>query len=329
VAIAAFVAGAVISLATSWILVTRLERIGERLGFSEALLGLVAALAADTPEITSAITALIHHDRAVGSGVVIGSNVFNLAALLGLGALVAGRIELHRKVVVLGGAVAIWVAFVCGLTVLGLTPPAVGLLLLLAVFVPYVVVLAGGPATIARRLRPTRWATWMTAAVIEEESELSVALRPRSATTGDVVTAPFALIVIISSSVVMERAAATVGRNDRVAGIVIGALVLAAVTSLPNLVAGVYLAARGRGAASLSTTLSSNTCNVALGLLVPATVIGLARPSGPEIVVVLWYGALTVVTLVLAFAGRGLGRRAGAGIVVGYLGFVAVLLAIT
>jgi cation:H+ antiporter len=329
VAIAAFGAGAVISLATSWILVTRLERVGERLGFSEALLGLVAALAADTPEITSAITALVHHDRAVGSGVVIGSNVFNLAALLGLGALVAGRIELHRKVVILGGAVAAWVAFVCVVTVLGVTPPVAGLLLLLAVFVPYVVVSAGGPAMIARRLRPARWARWMTAALMEEESELSVALRPRPATTADMVTAPVALVVIVASSVVMERAAVTIGRQDRVAAIVIGALVLAAVTSLPNLVAGVYLAARGRGAASLSTTLSSNTCNVAFGLFVPATVVGLARPSGPEIVVVLWYGALTVVTLVLAFTGRGLGRLAGAGIVLAYLGFVAVLLAIT
>ena len=69
-AIAAFLAGAVISLGTSWVLVTRLERLGERIGFSEALLGLLAALAADTPEITSAVTALAHHEQAVGSGVV-------------------------------------------------------------------------------------------------------------------------------------------------------------------------------------------------------------------------------------------------------------------
>ena len=38
-----------VSLATSWLLVTRLERVGERLGLSEASLGMVAALAADTP----------------------------------------------------------------------------------------------------------------------------------------------------------------------------------------------------------------------------------------------------------------------------------------
>jgi len=47
-----FTIGAIVSLATSWVLVTRLERVGERFGLSEALLGIVAALAADAPEIT-------------------------------------------------------------------------------------------------------------------------------------------------------------------------------------------------------------------------------------------------------------------------------------
>src|SRR6516225_3451001 len=79
-----FAAGAAVSLAASWLLVSRLERLGERAGFSEAWLGLVAALAADAPEITSAVTALSRGQPSVGAGVVIGANVFNLAALVGL-----------------------------------------------------------------------------------------------------------------------------------------------------------------------------------------------------------------------------------------------------
>ena len=138
-AVFAFAVGAVVSLGTSWVLVTRLERVGERFGFSEALLGMLAALAADTPEITAAVTALVHHQRAVGAGVVIGSNVFNLAALLGLGAVVAGRIDLHRKVVLLGGAVGMWMATVCLVSVGKLVDPAVGLGLVLAVLVGYVI----------------------------------------------------------------------------------------------------------------------------------------------------------------------------------------------
>jgi len=81
---ALFAAGVAVSLATSWVLVTRLERLGERAGISEALLGVLAALAADAPEITAAVVALAHRQASVGAGVVIGSNVFNLAALLGL-----------------------------------------------------------------------------------------------------------------------------------------------------------------------------------------------------------------------------------------------------
>ena len=62
-----FVSAAAVSLATSWLLVSRLERIGARIGLTEALLGMLAALAADAPEITASVTALAgHHSRASG-----------------------------------------------------------------------------------------------------------------------------------------------------------------------------------------------------------------------------------------------------------------------
>ena len=164
--------------------------------------------------------------------------------------------------------------------------------------------------------------------VAEEESELNEAIRPRRGTRGDTVVAMIALVVIVASSIAMERAASSLGREHRIAGIVVGGLVLAAVTSLPNAVAGVYLAARGRGAAMLSTTLNSNTFNVVLGLLLPATVVGLARPSGAENLIVAWYGALTVVALAAAYRGRGLRRWQGWMIIAGYLGFAVSLLVV-
>src|SRR5215472_13127019 len=99
VSVLLFAGAAVVSLSASWLLVSRLERLAERAGFSEAWLGLVAALAADAPEITSATTALASGQESVGAGVVTGSNVFNLAALLGLAAVVAGRVAFHRRVV--------------------------------------------------------------------------------------------------------------------------------------------------------------------------------------------------------------------------------------
>ena len=103
---AVFALSATVSLTASVLLVARLERVGERIGVSEALLGLMAALAADGPEITSAITAIARGHATVGIGVTLGANVFQLAALLGLSALVAGRLLFHRREVLLQGAVA-------------------------------------------------------------------------------------------------------------------------------------------------------------------------------------------------------------------------------
>jgi len=160
-----FALAAAISLGASWLLVASLERVGARLGLTEALLGMLAALAADAPEITAAVTALTRHDQRIGAGVVIGSNVFNLAALLGLTAVIAGRIALHRRVIELAGAVALWIAVVCVVVVVGAFPPFVGLLLVLAVMGPYLVILGVRHERLARLRLPTSWSGWLLAAI--------------------------------------------------------------------------------------------------------------------------------------------------------------------
>src|SRR5215472_13279517 len=322
-AVAAFLGGAVVSLATSWLLVSRLERVGERLGLSEALLGLVAALAADAPEVTAAVTAVASHQQRVGAGVVIGSNVFNLAALLGLGAVVAGRIGLHRKVVVLGGTVAIGVSGVCLGVVSGVLSAAAGLGLAAVVVALYVLVLAHGWRVLGRCLVPRRWISWLASAVAEEELELEPAIRPRRGRWPDAAVGGASLLVVIAASVTTEQAAAELGTRYAVPELVVGGLVLAAVTSLPNMVAAVYLAARGRGAATLSTALNSNNLNVMAGLLLPAAVIGLGRPSGQAVLIAVWYVVLTAAVLGLALLASGLGRVAGTVVIAGYVVFAA------
>ena len=320
--VVAFLCGALVSLATSWLLVSRLERVGERLGFSEALLGLIAALAADAPEITAATTAIAGHEQRVGAGVVIGSNVFNLAALLGLSAVVAGRISLHRRVVIFGGAVAIILAGLCLGVVSGVLSAAATLAMAAVVVAFYVLVLAHGPAVPGRHRLLRRWIGWLASAVAEEELELEPAIRPRRGRWPDVAVAAAALLVVIAASVTMERAAAELGSRYAVPELVVGGLVLAAVTSLPNVVAAVYLAARGRGAATLSTALNSNNLNVVAGLLLPAVIIGLGRPSGQAAFIAVWYVVLTGLVLGAAFLDRGLGRFVGAAVIAAYAVFV-------
>ena len=318
---------AAVSLATSYLLVTRLERIGERLGLSEALLGMVAALAADAPEITSAVTALAQHQQKVGAGIIIGSNVFNLAALLGLGGVVAGSIALHRRVVILGGVIALWVAVVCLVTTTGTIPPAAGLVAVLAVLAPSLVLLGAGTRRLRRLPVARRWEGWLAVAISEEEQELEEVIHPPRSRARDVFLAAGALVVVVLASVIMERSGTSIGTHFGIPQIVTGGVLLAAVTSLPNAVAAVYLAARGRGAAMLSTTLNSNALNVAAGLLLPATITGLGPPSVHSVLIAVWYLGLTAAALAFAYRDGGVRRATGAFIIGSYLVFLGSLLA--
>ena len=75
-----------VTLIAARLFARRLDRLGLRFGFPEALIGLLTALAADGPEISSALYALFKDAKNVSVGVLVGSNAFNLAAMIGLSA---------------------------------------------------------------------------------------------------------------------------------------------------------------------------------------------------------------------------------------------------
>jgi Ca2+/Na+ antiporter len=205
----------------------------------------------------------------------------------------------------------------------------VGLLASLAVLVPYLVV----SGVSAQRLRwfrlPQAWVRWLAESVGEERQELEGALASPRAGGRDVLVAVLATIVVVGASVAMELTASTFGERHHVAEIVTGAVILAGVTSLPNAVSALYLARRGRGAATLSIALNSNALNVIVGLLVPGVIVGLGAPSSEGTLVAAWYLALTVVTLGCAYAGHGLDRAHGVLIICGYVAFVAAVLIVS
>ena len=324
----AFLLGAAVSTTASALLVSRLERIAGRVRVSEATLGFVVALAADAPEITSSVTASARGQHLVGAGIVLGSNAFNIAALLGLGAVVAGRITLHRRVVVVEGTVGVAVAAAGLLAVAGVIDTPAALAAVLVAVGAYVLVGAGTSVAALRRVwLPRRLAVWLRRAIVEEEQELRPAIHPLPPRRFDFAIAAGAIAAVVGASIVMEEAASAVGTHYALPAIVVGGVVLAAVTSLPNAVGAIYLARRGRGAAVLSEAMNSNMINVLVGLLLPALFLGLPGPSGAGTLVASWAAAMTIAAAAVAYAGKGLGRAAGSSIIVAYLVFVAVAVA--
>jgi cation:H+ antiporter len=311
IALLLFVTSLAATLAAAGLFARRLDRLGVRLGIPEAVLGLLTALAADGPELSSGLTAMVRGERGVGVGVLLGSNVFNIAAMVGVSALLAGRVRLDRGALLVEGAFALFATAVTAGVLFGWLPAWAAVALLAAGTAPYLVLLARG--------------------TFHGPSP------PRAPAPGDHVRAAQviglfvrelpALAVIVIGSVGMVYTAVLLAGRYGVPRPLVGLLILATMTSLPNASTAIRLGLAGRGEALVSETLNSNTINLAFGIVVPALFVTAARaPAGFELDFV-WMLAVTLAMLVLVGRRGGAGRLAGAAVVASYIAYVVVRIA--
>jgi cation:H+ antiporter len=322
----------IVTLGASEFLVRGVGVLARNLGLLGGIVGLIIALGADSPEISSSVSAVASGSAATAGGVVFGSNIFNIAILLGGAALAAGEVRVHRTAVVLDAGAGLVVTIAIGLAVLGDIPVPVGWLLMLLVFLPYLGILAT-PSTRLQRLRlpepVTRFlaqASRETAAEsveIEEELEALVPTRPERAWRPVLLLIP-ALVLIVLGSFVMVQGAVTLGQRWHISSLLVGVIALAAATSLPNAYAAVRLAADGHGAAVVSATFNSNTLNLVAGIAVPLLFFpDIGRAVPPSYVV--WLLGMSFLALILL--ARGLRRGGAIMLLIAYLAFVVFAIA--
>ena len=312
----------------------RLDELGVRMGIPEALLGFLTALASDAPELTSAVVALIKGNRDVSIGVVLGSNVFNLAAMIGLSAVLVGSVRLRREVALVEAVVAVAVVVFSGTIVLHVLRPAIGAAAILAVLVPYLLLLARGPAAFRRLPSTGRFGRRLAA-------ELDEAYRPRrradhgqpfepgvEASRGGTWRPALLIVpgiaVIIAGATSMVDIGLSLGHRWQLPDLVIGVFVLAILTSLPDTYMAIRLAYARRGLAVVSATWHSNTINLLGGVVLPALVIAVAPLTGIVTFDFAWLLAMTVVALVLLVRPGGVRRAHGAILIALYVAFVVV-----
>jgi cation:H+ antiporter len=309
-----FLGSLAVTLAAASFFARRLDRIGLRLGLPETLLGLLTALAADAPETASAIAALVKGAHDVGIGVILGSNVFNLAAMVGLSAIVCGRIRISREALVVEGAVGVAATVVAGCLILELIGAWATLGLLAVVLVPYLTLLGLGPARAPRPLRGFFGERHRPDHVLAHGEKVLV----------PALTLVPALAIIVGGSTGMVDAGLALAHRWSVPNVIVGIVVLAILTSLPNAFTAVRLALQQRGSALVSETLNSNTTNLVFGVSIPALFIGLGSTSALTGFDLGWLLLMTAVLLALLARTRGVGRSEGAAILLLYAVFVAV-----
>jgi cation:H+ antiporter len=303
-----------VTLAAAAFFARRLDRVGLRLGLPETLLGLLTALAADGPEVSSAIAALVRGEHDVGVGVVIGSNVFNLAAMVGLSAVLCGRIRIRREALAVEGAVGVAATVVVGLLILTVLGAWVTLALLALVLVPYLALLAAGPDRAPKPLRRFFGEPHRPDHVLAHGEQVFVPA---------LMLLP-ALAIIILGSIGMVDAALRLADRWSVPDVIVGVVVLAILTSLPNAFTAARLALQGRGSALVSETLNSNTVNLVFGVSIPALFIAIGSTSALAGFDLGWLLLMSGVVLALLARPRGVGRSAGVAILLLYAVFVVV-----
>lgn len=301
-----FIASVALMLWAASVFAHRLDLIGERLGLPETLLGLLTALAADAPELSSAVTALVSHQSSVAVGVVVGSNAFNLAAMLGLSAVVAARVRARHAAFEVEAVAGLWFVAVCLAVVTGWIGGRAGIALAALALIPYVFLLGRGERPEHPRERAID--------VWRECRRLMLVLA-------------VALCVIVGGSIGAVRAATDLGHSWSVSPAIVGVLVLAILTSLPNAWTGVRFGLQGRGSALASETLNSNSINVVAGLALPAALGSIGGFGGLDTFDLAWLLGMTAVAAVLFGRSTGGGRVAGATVIALYAVFVAVQLA--
>lgn len=300
-------------------LVDAASRLASAIGVSPLVIGLtVVAFGTSAPEIAVSTVAALEGSGDVAVGNVVGSNVFNLGVVLGIVALLAPvrvtETMLRRDALAMAAATAIATAVLANRAVS--RPEGLVLLVLL---VGYFL----GLGISARRERngpnrPSREGASTDGDPREAIDPSSVEPSIRFGLESGRLLAGLALVIV--GGRLLVDSATTLGLAAGISEWTIGVTVVAAGTSLPELVTSVVAARRDAVTIAAGNVIGSNVFNL-LGVLgVTATIRPLTvDPAVPESLV--WLGTITALATVVLATGRRLTRFEGVvllGLAAGY-----------
>jgi len=283
-----------------------------------AVIGLtVVAAGTSVPELAVSLLAAVRGSEAVAVGNVVGSNIFNLTFILGLGALI-------RPLAISGDTIRLEYPAMALATLLGAAACLDGsigrgdgaaFLGLYVAFTAYLVVL------VRRRMNATEEGEFRG-----EVAELSKPTPARGAGWLSLVFVAAGVALLVGGAHSTVTGAIELGRAWGLSERVIGLTIVAGGTGLPEVVTSLVSSVRGRDDVAIGNVIGSNLFNI-LGTL---GIGGLIRPiQVPEAIVRgdnLWMIGLTLLLFPVMLTGRRIGRPEGLGLLAAYGLYLAVLL---
>lgn len=281
-----------------------------RFGITPLAVGLtVVAYGTSSPEMVVSVSTAMADQGNLAIGNVVGSNIFNIALILGIAALV-------RPAAVQAQTVRLDVPIVIGTAVL-----------LAVLLLDGRIGRIEGTALVLGAVAYTAFTLWSarreTAAVQAEAAE-ALPHEP-SLAWRDVLFVAGGLALLVGGSRMLVTGAVSIAQGAGMSEAVIGLTILAAGTSLPELATSLVAAVRGQSDIAIGNVVGSNIFNVVAIVGVSALVRPLAA-SGIGMVDLGVMVALSVLLLPLLWTGFRLNRWEGALLLVAYVGYTTHLL---
>lgn len=293
-----------------------------RLGISPLVVGLsVVAFGTSAPELAVSVVAALRGSGDLVVGNVVGSNIANIALILGVSAMIM-PITVHAAVIRREAPVMLGVAALLpALALVGHSGPGGGSLgrwqggVFVLVGVVYTVLLY----TASKRERPEVLAEFEEGVMLGEAPEVS-RRRPLAV---DLLFIVVGVGLLVLGSDWLVDGAVAIARAIGVSDLIIGLTVVAIGTSLPELATSVVAALRKQPDMSVGNIVGSNISNLAFVLGSSAVVapIGVSREAMFRDIPVML--ALSVLCIVLMRSGRSLSRFEGLLLFAAYVLYTA------
>jgi cation:H+ antiporter len=273
--------------------------VARRLGVSELLIGLtLVGFGTSTPELLTSVNAALAGSPGIAVGNVVGSNIGNILLIFAIVVLVkpvaVDPAAIRRDGTIM---VAVSVLLIAIALSVGMLSRGVGL-----------VFLAGLVGYVA-------FAWWMerdggAAAKLDEQAVVEHE-PPAGPLWQALAMALVGLVMLVYGADFLVRGATTLAQNAGVSETVIGLTIVAIGTSLPELVASLAAALRGRADVAFGNIVGSNIYNI-LGILGITALIA-PVPIPPDMVMRDWIAMLGAAVLLLVHAWSGAKVTRGEG----------------
>jgi cation:H+ antiporter len=296
----AVIIGAVLGLGIgARTLVDAAVKLAQRFGVSEITIALtVVAVGTSTPELVVTSDAALSGLGDIAVGNVVGSNIYNLAFILGVVSLLrvipVERSLLHRDGIALVLATFVGFAVLFDRTVT--RGEGIALVGLLVGYTIYLIRDERAPPSIDTEYPESR---------VSETVAESVSFPGR-----DVLLLVGGLATVLISGHYLVEAASALARYAGVSDWVIGGTIVSAGTSTPEFAVSLLALRRGHIGMSVGNVVGSNIFNV-LGILGVAAIVRPLSVGGAAIEGLLWLTVITVVMVGALWSGRRLSRLEG------------------